>query len=135
MTFLSRLSKHNNTGLLLLRLGIGAMMIIHGFPKLKGGPKAWAGVGASMGNFGIHDFPAFWGFMAAFSEGVGGLLFLIGFLFRPSCLLLIITMMVAAMHHFSAGDGLSGASHAIELGIVFLAMFIIGPGRYSIDKS
>jgi len=135
MAILSRLSRHQNFGLLLMRLGIGAMMIFHGYPKLIGGPGMWNKIGGSMANVGMHDFPTFWGFMAAFAEGVCGLLFLIGFLFRPACLLLMITMVVASMHHFHAGDGWAGASHAFELGVVFLAMFIIGPGRYSIDKS
>lgn len=88
-----------------------------------------------MAALGIHDFPTFWGFMAAFAETVGGLLFLVGFLFRPATFLLIITMLVAALRHTKAGEGIMGASHAIELGILFLAMFIIGPGKYSIDKS
>jgi putative oxidoreductase len=135
MALFSGLSRHNHFGLLLLRLGIGAMMIYHGFPKLKGGPDMWHKIGGSMANLGVHDFPTFWGFMAAFAECIGGLLFLIGFLFRPACLLMLTTMAVAAMHHFHAGDGWGGASHALELGVVFLAMFIIGPGRYSIDKS
>lgn len=134
MALFSSLSKYHHTGLLILRLGIGAMMIWHGYPKLLGGHATWKGLGASMSAFGMHDFPAFWGFMAAFAEAVGGLLFLLGFLFRPAVLLLMVTMGVAAMHHFNAGDGLKGASHAIELGVLFLAMFIIGPGKYSIDK-
>ncbi len=135
MALFSSLSKYHHAGLLILRIGIGAMMILHGYPKLLGGPETWTKIGGSMTAFGIHDFPAFWGFMAAFAEGVGGLLFLIGFLFRPALLLLMITMGVAAMHHFNAGEGMKGASHALELGIVFLAMFIIGPGKYSIDKN
>lgn len=134
MPLFSSLSRYHHAGLLVLRVGIGAMMILHGYPKLLGGPEKWAKLGGSMAAFGIHDSPAFWGFMAAFAEGVGGLLFLIGFLFRPATLLLMITMAVAAMHHINDGEGVMGGSHAIELGILFLAMFIIGPGNYSIDK-
>jgi putative oxidoreductase len=43
-------------------------------------------------------------------------------------------MVVAAMTSYKGGEGLKGANHAIELAIVFVAMFIIGPGKYSIDK-
>jgi putative oxidoreductase len=134
MALFSGLSRYHHFGLLVLRIGIGAMMIWHGFPKMIGGPDMWAKVGSSMAIFGVHDFPTFWGFMAAFAETVGGLLFLIGFLFRPALLLLIITMSVAALQSYK-GNGMMGANHPIELGIVFLAMFIIGPGKYSIDKS
>lgn len=87
-----------------------------------------------MAAFGLHDFPQVWGFAGAFAEGVGGLLLVLGLFFRPACFLLICTMVVAAVHHYAAGDGIGGASHAIELGIAFLGLFILGPGRYSIDR-
>jgi putative oxidoreductase len=135
MAIFSSLSKHHHTGLLILRIGIGVMMILHGYPKLLGGTEKWAGLGKSMSVFGMHDFPTFWGFMAAFAETIGGLLFLVGFLFRPAVFMLLITMIVATMRHIKGGDGIMGASHAIELAILFLSMFIIGPGKYSIDKN
>jgi len=78
---------------------------------------------------------SFWGFMAAFAETGGGVLLILGFLFRPAALLLLITMVVAAMKHLYGGDSLMDASHSIELGIVFFGMFILGPGKYSMDKS
>jgi len=127
-------SVSSNVGLLVLRIGIGTMFIYHGVPKLMGGPEAWAGLGQVMGMFGINFAPAFWGFMAAFSEAVGGLLIIIGLFLRPACLLLLVTMIVAASMHISKGDGLGGAAHAIESGILFLSLFIIGPGGLNIQK-
>ena len=35
--------------------------------------------------------------------------------------------------HLGKGDGLMGASHAIEAGILFLSLILIGPGRYSLN--
>src|SRR3954464_6259587 len=102
MAIFSGLSRYHHFGLLVLRLGIGAMMIWHGYPKLLGGTAGWTKLGGSMAAFGMHDFPTFWGFMAAFAEAIGGLLFLAGFLFRPAALLLLTTMLVASMHHFGA---------------------------------
>lgn len=134
MAILSGLSKYQSTGLLILRVGIGIMIITHGYPKLMGGPELWAKVGSAFPIKGLNSVPVFWGFMAAFAEGICGLLFVLGALFRPACLLLLITMGVAVHKHFTGGDGLQGAGHALELGIVFLSMFIIGPGRFSIDK-
>ncbi len=133
MAIFSKLARYQNFGLLIMRLGIGAMMIWHGFPKLKGGPDLWEKVGQAMAQFGVHDFPQFWGFMAGFTEAVGGLLFLIGFLFRPTCIFLLFVMIVAAMQSYTMG-GMGNAAQPIELGFVFLAMFIIGPGSISIDK-
>jgi putative oxidoreductase len=134
MAILDNLGKYRNTGLLLLRLGIGVMFIIHGFPKLAGGPNGWTGLGGSMKVIGIDFLPIFWGFMAAATETFGGFLLAVGLFFRPALILLIFTMIIAALVHFGKGDGLGGASHAIELGIVFFGLIFIGPGKYSVDK-
>jgi putative oxidoreductase len=134
MAIFDNLGKYRNTGLLLLRLGIGVMFIIHGFPKLAGGPAGWTGLGGSMKVIGIDFLPVFWGFMAAATETFGGFLLIVGLFYRPACMLLVFTMIIAALVHFGKGDGLQGASHAIELGIVFFSLIFIGPGKYSVDK-
>jgi len=134
MALFSGLGNYKNTGLLLLRIGLGIMMMMHGLPKLTGGVDRWEAVGGAMGNLGITFFPVFWGLMAAVSETFGGFLLLIGLAFRPACLLLAFTMLTAAINHLSRGDGLMGASHPIELCIVFLGLLFIGPGKYSVDK-
>jgi len=67
------------------------------------------------------------------SEAVGGLLLALGLLFRPACGALLATMIVATSMHLGKGDGLMGASHAIEAGIVFLGLLLIGPGRFALD--
>lgn len=134
MAILDSLGKYRNTGLLILRIGLGIMFMVHGFPKLAGGPTGWEGLGGSMKVVGIDFLPIVWGFMAAAAEGVGGLFLILGLFFRPVNMLLVFTMIIAALVHFGKGDGLSGASHAIELGIVFFSLIFIGPGKYSIDK-
>ena len=134
MAILDNLGKYRNTGLLLLRIGLGTMFIIHGFPKLAGGPNGWTGLGGSMKVIGIDFLPIFWGFMAAATETFGGFLLIVGLFFRPALILLIFTMIIAALVHLGKGDGLGGASHAIELGIVFFGLIFIGPGKYSVDK-
>ena len=131
---LTFLNKHRHIGLLVLRIGIGCMFILHGAPKLFGGAEKWTQIGMAMANLGIGFMPAFWGFMAAISEFFGGVCIILGIVFRPACILLTITMLVAAVSHLSRGDGLSGASHAIELGIVFLSLILIGAGKYSVDE-
>jgi putative oxidoreductase len=126
--------KHLDLGLLVLRLGIGAMFIGHGWPKLAGGAAMWRKVGGAMGHLGIDVWPTMWGLLAAMSETLGGLLFAIGFLFRPATAMLLATMAVASTTHLAKGDGIMGASHAIEAGIVFAAMLLVGPGRFALDE-
>ncbi|MFD0766526.1 DoxX family protein [Mucilaginibacter lutimaris] len=134
MAYLSSLGKYKDLGLLIIRIGLGAMFIFHGYPKLMGGPNGWAGLGESTKYVGIHFAPVFWGFLAALTETLGGFLILIGLSFRPVCLLLVINLFVAAAMHLGKGDGLQGAAHAIEDAIMFAGLFFIGPGRYSVDK-
>jgi putative oxidoreductase len=134
MAIFENLGNYKNFGLLIIRIGLGVLFIWHGVPKLAGGPDHWEKIGGAMKVVGISYAPAFWGFMAAIIETFGGLLLMIGLAFRPVCLLLVLNLIVAALMHFSKGDGLQGASHAIEDAIMFLGLIFIGPGLYSIDK-
>ncbi|RYE11623.1 MAG: DoxX family protein [Sphingobacteriaceae bacterium] len=134
MAILENLGNYKNLGLLIIRIGLGVMFIWHGVPKLAGGPDGWEKLGGAMQTVGISFAPAFWGFMAAVIETFGGLLFLIGLAFRPVCILLTINLIIATLMHFSKGDGLHGAAHAIEDAIMFAGLIFVGPGLYSIDK-
>jgi len=133
MTF-KFLSKYSDAGLLLLRLGIGGMFLYHGFPKLVSGLDTWEKLGGAMKYTGVDFMPALWGFAAALIEFAGGICLILGLFFRPICILLAGTMAVAAAMHLGKGDGLKVASHAIEDGILFLSLILIGPGKYSADK-
>lgn len=128
------LNKYRDAGLLILRIGIGCMFIFHGAPKLFGGPDKWGMLGTVMPSLGFQFMPVFWGFMASVSEFFGGICVILGLFFRPACILLTITMAVATSMHLGRGDGLRGASHALENGIVFLSLILIGPGKYSVDE-
>ncbi len=127
-------TKYADIGLLILRVGIGIMFLYHGAPKLFGGPVKWEKLGMAMSYAGIHFMPVIWGLMAAISEFFGGICLILGLFFRAVCILLAITMGIAVSMHLQKGEGLMVASHAIEDGIVFLGLILIGPGRYSIDK-
>ena len=129
-----RLSRFQSEGLLLLRIGLGVMFLIYGFPKITGGVEFWTKLGAVMNLLGIGFFPAFWGFMSAATEFFGGALLLLGLLMRPACLLLVINLSVAVVMHLHSNGGFMAASHAIDLIIVFASLVLIGPGKYSLDE-
>jgi putative oxidoreductase len=133
MALFEKLGNYKDTALLILRVGSGALLITHGLPKLLH-PERWRGLGGSMRMLGIQFLPTLWGFLASAAEGVGGLLMVLGLFFRPAAFLALFTMGIAAYSHFSKGDGLKGAEPALVYGIIFLSLFIIGPGKYSIDK-
>jgi putative oxidoreductase len=134
MALFSNLGKYKNTGLLIIRVGLGIMFMFHGYPKLLGGTESWTAMGNAMKFTGISFYPAVWGLLAAVTETFGGVLILLGLAFRPASILLAVTMIVASIMHLKSGDGLGGASHAIEAAIVFIGLTFIGPGKYSVDK-
>ena len=133
MIFSNRYRFHH-LGLLLLRVGLGVMFMVHGLPKLAGGPEAWTGLGGVMKTVGLGFAPAGWGFLAAMAEFGGGLLLATGLWFRPACAALFGTMLMATVMHLSKGDGFEESSHAMEAAIVFAGLFFTGPGRYSLDE-
>lgn len=129
------LGKYRDAGLLFLRIGLGAAFIIHGLPKLTGGPKIWAALGKNMTELGIDFLPTFWGFMAAATEGIGGIFLILGFCYRPVCLLLTFTMVVATLTLASGKiTDFKVYAHPLEMAIVFFNLTFIGPGKLSIDK-
>ena len=132
---LRSLSRYQDFGLLVLRLGLGVMFMLHGLPKIMGGPDKWHSLGAATAHVGIHFAPTLFGFLAALSEFGGGICLIIGLAFRPACLMMCSTMVVASAMHLGTGDDLAkGASHAVELAFVFFGLATVGPGRYSVDK-
>jgi putative oxidoreductase len=136
MRILNKIEVHRNIGLIIIRLGIGAsMLVFHGYGKITGGTAVWEKIGTNMNTIGIDFFPVFWGFMAAFSEAVCSVLIITGVLFRPATLLLAFTMFIAVLRHLTlpegaVGAGWSGAAHALELLVIYGGLFFLGPGRY-----
>ena len=123
-----------NFGLLLLRVGIGAVFVIHGYPKLMGGVAQWTWLGSGMENFDITFFPAFCGFMPAFSECVGGAMLVLGLCTRLASFLMMCTMIVASMHHITNGDPFGTLSHPLKMSFVFLSLIFLGGGTWSLEK-
>lgn len=131
-----KIRTNTDLGLLLIRIGMGvSFCYFHGFAKLMGGPHLWESVGASMEKLGVHFFPVGWGFMAALSESLGSVFLVLGIFTRTAAACLAFTMLVAVTHHLTSGDGLAKASHAMEAGLVFLALVAAGSGKYAIRPS
>jgi len=125
-------SKDNkDLGLLLLRIGIGIAFIAHGYPKLfMGGAvgltKGLAAAGIPGGLFAAY--------LAGIAEFFGGIALVLGLFFRPLMVVMAINMLVALIFHLNLGDPYVKYSHALESGILFIALIIIGPGKFSIDE-
>lgn len=130
---LKNLDAFRDHGLLFLRVGLGLMFVAHGWPKLVGGPEKWEGVGGAMAHLGLDFAPQFWGFMAAITEVGGGLLLALGLLTRPVLIGLIFTMVVATWMHIAKDSGFVKISHPLKTLIMFIGLFLTGPGKFSVD--
>src|SRR4051812_46038763 len=118
----TKLNNYRDVALLFFRLLFGSFFIyVHGWPKLAGGLPRWKALGGAMKYVGITFWPGFWGFMAAFTESIGVALLMIGLAFRPSSLLLLITMSIATLSEYRA-HGLGEAAHPFELALVFAVL-------------
>lgn len=125
--------KYFDLGLLLLRVGLGITFIIHGYPKLFGGPEMWERVGQPMSFLGFESAPILFGFLAAITEVFGGIFLILGLYMIPTLILLAITMLVATFQSIGADLPYSSYSHPLKMVIVFISMLFMGAGKYSMD--
>ena len=120
-----------STGLLLLRLVMGAAFILHGWPKIQN-PMGWMPPEMSV--------PGIWQALAALSEFGGGIALILGLLTRLASLGIGSVMVVAiGMVHIHLGHPFVNQTGgpSWELAAVYLAcavlFFLQGPGRFSLD--
>lgn len=117
-----------------LRIGMGILFIIHGYPKMMGGVEKWDWLGQQMSLAGIRFWPRFWGFLAAAAELVGGLLLVAGLFTRVAALSLLGTMVIALIFVIKSGQSYDTISHPLKCLLVFAAFAIAGGGKYALDR-
>ena len=128
------LAKHSDLGLLIGRLGVGLIYIVFGWQKLSGGQSAWTHYGHAMASLGITFLPNIWGLAAALSQFAGGILIILGFLFRPAAAFIAFTMVVAFASTFRQHPhNFAAYSRAIEMFCMMIVFLFVGPGKYSFE--
>jgi putative oxidoreductase len=129
-------------GHLLLQLFLGFVFAMHGAQKLFG-PSfygfPWAGYVGFFEKLGITPAP-FWVWVVTITEFFGGLSIFLGFLTRFWAAGLVIDMVVAILtNHLRVGffwltPG-GGFEFPLTLGVLALAIFLMGPSRWSVDRA
>jgi len=128
------LAKYRETGLLIMRVGLGVLFIILTGPVLLAGPSRWASFGSAIRNLGLNNHFQFWGFLGALIGCLGGALMIFGLFFRPGVLLVLTITFVHLLGALEGGT-LRANLAAVELGLMLLGLLFVGPGKYSVDKN
>lgn len=124
----------HHLGLLILRSGIGLLMLFHGVNKLINGVD---GLQAMMSN---NHLPGFSAYGVYLGEVIAPLMLIIGYRSKIASLLMIATMLVAIFMVHSAEITQLGKNGqwAIELPMLFLtgalAIFFLGGGNYAVSS-
>ncbi len=119
------------TSAMILRVFVAFFMIYgHGFGKV---------MNVLSGNFQFLDpiglGPEVSLVLAAFAEGICAFFVLIGFWTRLSSLIVTINMAVAVfLVHVAGGDSFGDMETAVLYLVLFGVIFLLGPGKFSVDK-
>lgn len=115
-------------GVLLLRLGVGSMMLVHGIPKLM---MLFSGNWAAFADpLGIGNFLSL--LLCVGAEVGCSVLLFFGLFTRLAALLLIINMCVALFLVLGL-SGWGGQELAAIYLLIYLTLFYTGPGKFSLD--
>lgn len=118
-----------NLWLLVLRIGVSALMLTHGLPKLMrildgnmqfGDPL---GIGATASLI-----------LATFAEAFCSILIILGLATRAATVPLIITMATAAFI-VHANDPFTRQEMPLLYLLIYITLLVAGPGKYSVDQA
>ena len=116
-----------------MRLGLGALILLHGIAKLRGGTEGIVGMVQA------HGLPGFLGYGVLLGEVLGPALLILGWHARIGAALIAGNMLVAIalVHLGQLGQLNEQGGWAIELQAMFLAtaaaVLLLGPGKYSLN--
>ena len=121
-------SLKTHIGLAILRIASSALLLTHGIPKFQ---KLLSGNFEFADPLGIGATPSL--FLMVLAEFLCPILIIIGFKTRWAAIPPAIGMAVAALIHHSE-DPFGAQEKPLLFMITFIVIFLLGPGKFSIDK-
>ncbi len=113
-----------SAGLLVLRIGVGAIFMYSGYMKVSD-------LTGTIAMFGTMGFSPFWAYLVSFVELLGGIAVLLGVHTRIAAKLLTIIMIVAI---YKLRGNLQMAMTPISVFFSTLALTLAGGGKYSLSR-
>ena len=114
--------------LLITRIAIAILMLTHGIPKMGGFAQSPVQFMSVLGMGATTSLS-----LAVFAEVVCSVFVLLGLGTRLAVIPLSITMLIAVLH-IHGGDPFAKQEMAIHFLLVYVLLFILGSGKYSIDS-
>lgn len=124
--------------LLIARLFIGICFVVHGLGKLGlVGSGNMAGFAGWLKSLGL-PFPELQARLAMLAEIGGGAMITLGLMTRVGLFFCFFTMLIAATLGHKGGGYLitnnpPGNEYALNLAVICVVLFLLGPGVYSLD--
>ena len=122
----------DDAGKLILRVTVGALLLLHGIAKLS------SGVGSIGGMLAARGLPDWIAYGAYVGEVVAPILLIVGLFTRPAALVVAINMVVAValvhMGHLTQLTDNGGWRLELQAFYLFgaLAVMLLGAGRFSV---
>ncbi len=118
----------SDVGIAILRVVLGIIMIVHGWPKIKDlkGTAAWMGQKFKPGMF--------WAVVVSVAEFIGGIFLVLGFLTQIVSFILVIQFIVIILAMNLPKGFKGGYEFDLLILAAALALLALGSGHYSLDN-
>ena len=129
MVMIQPLFVFGDWGLLVLRLVLGLILVVHGWPKIKDikGTAAWMGQ--------IFKPGVFWAAVVSLTEFGGGLLILLGLFTQIVAVLVAIQFVVVILKMKAAKGFKDGYEFDLLIVAAALALVVLGGGAFGLDSA
>jgi len=123
--------KRISFGLLIMRLGLAAVLLIYAFPKLINGAASWLIVGKNLSFLNTGLPLEALGLILLVLQTLSGICLITGYFFRSANIVMTVIYVLYFLNYFNTGYK-TLLLYALGFIAVFFGLTYIGPGRYAV---